>query len=160
MGVLWNPFDSEHPPEATMKKSKDENQFDLNHVPAKKAWWWLSFADGAKPKGQQFLGVVMVYAESIEQALLLTHVLAVNPGGEVEGWPLPESEPAPPPWFQNRLLSHDDVVRLQGPTPTLGEAKAMGFDIPPGECICDDCNARGATSAPPGHRMKNPDFAD
>lgn len=48
-------------------------------------WWWLSFADGKRPVGQQFLGVVLVRAPEFTLAVMATHRLGVNPGGEVCG---------------------------------------------------------------------------
>jgi hypothetical protein len=54
------------------------------------SWWWLSFADGERPKGEQFLGVVIVgEADSIVGASILAHALGINPGGEVLGAPIP-----------------------------------------------------------------------
>lgn len=50
--------------------------------------WWLSFADGARPQGQQFLGVAIVPADDMIAAVRLTHRLGINPGGEVRGGPL------------------------------------------------------------------------
>lgn len=45
--------------------------------------FWLSFADSTRPKSQQFLGVAIVSAMDISGALTVSHVLGINPGGEV-----------------------------------------------------------------------------
>lgn len=45
--------------------------------------WWLSFADPDKPEGEQFLGVTIVEAPTILEAIRTAHRLGANPGGEV-----------------------------------------------------------------------------
>ena len=52
--------------------------------------WWLSFADPLRPTGQQFLGVVIVDAIGFIEAVRVTHILGVNPGGEVRGIEKPD----------------------------------------------------------------------
>lgn len=48
-------------------------------------WWYCSFADADKPKGEQFLGGCYVGpAPDIATAITQTHILGINPGGEVE----------------------------------------------------------------------------
>ena len=66
-------------------------------------WWWLSFADGHRPRGKQFLGVVMVSGETIGDAIQEAWRRNINPGGEVQGICLDEVE-APAAW-RNRLLT-------------------------------------------------------
>lgn len=64
-------------------------------------WFWLSFADPGKPRGSQFLGVVIVLAPDFLGAVRKAHALGLNPGGEVRGYPMP----APPePKHRDRLL--------------------------------------------------------
>lgn len=46
-------------------------------------YWWLSFADSNKPKGEQFLGATIVKAGGPASAIRRTHVLNINPGGQV-----------------------------------------------------------------------------
>ena len=50
--------------------------------------WWLSFADGTRPKGQQFLGVVLVdgCGGIIEARLQMTLKGMQSPGGEIQGF--------------------------------------------------------------------------
>lgn len=52
-------------------------------------WWWLSFADGTKPHGQQFLGVCIVYGPDFEGAHAATWFYDLNPGGELLGSLIP-----------------------------------------------------------------------
>ena len=47
------------------------------------SWWWLSFADGSLPEGQQFLGVAIVREHGPARAIRRSHELGINPGGEV-----------------------------------------------------------------------------
>lgn len=53
------------------------------------AIWWLSFADQTRPTGQHFLGVALVIAGDMAQAVRVAWKLGVNPGGEVLGMELP-----------------------------------------------------------------------
>jgi hypothetical protein len=50
-------------------------------------WWWLSFS--GEPG---FLGVCIVQGNDIGEAVIRAHVLGINPGGEVRGFPIPKSE--------------------------------------------------------------------
>lgn len=72
--------------------------------------WWLSFADGTKPTGEQFLGVAIVEALGFIEAVRVAHLLGINPGGEVRGGPVP-TEPYPET-VRNRLLSKDEILAL------------------------------------------------
>jgi hypothetical protein len=85
--------------------------------------WWLSFCDGAKPTGTQFLGVVIVDVDAADvgrsegvltalrarhglppltdardqhmaAAIWKTHRLEINPGGEVLAFRIDEHAPA------------------------------------------------------------------
>lgn len=78
--------------------------------------WWLSFTDPSRPKGDQFLGVAVVEAIGHHHALRQTHILGINPGGEVAGWgPIPVGSVATE--WRNRLLSRDEAEALQTPRP-------------------------------------------
>lgn len=61
---------------------------DLMVIP--EGWWWMSFADGAKPAGEQFLGVCIVYGPDFEGAHSATWFYDLNPGGELLGQPIPK----------------------------------------------------------------------
>ena len=56
-------------------------------------WWWLSFCDPDKPRGSQFLGVVIVRGESMGAAFK-----------GLGDWTVPEE-------FADRLLSREDAIR-------------------------------------------------
>ncbi len=53
--------------------------------------WWLSFCDTRRPEGSQFLGASIVEGgDNIGEAITLAHLLGCNPGGEVQGFPVPD----------------------------------------------------------------------
>lgn len=66
----------------------DQRIFDLAKTeaadPSNHGWWWLSFADGSLPVGTQFLGAVLIEANGFGFAVMATHLLGINPGGEVQ----------------------------------------------------------------------------
>jgi hypothetical protein len=66
-------------------------------------WWWLSFADGSLPDGQQFLGVAIMQGYTIEAVITESHLRNLNPGGEVQYVQIPP-EHVPAPEYRNRLL--------------------------------------------------------
>jgi hypothetical protein len=45
--------------------------------------WWLSFCDPRRPSDSRFLGIVLVDAHSLGEALDATYRAGCNPGGEV-----------------------------------------------------------------------------
>lgn len=65
--------------------------------------WWLSFADD-----DGFRGVAIVDAPSFIEAVMKTHVLDINPGGSVRGFPCPDASLIPPEHV-DRLLSLDEL---------------------------------------------------
>ena len=52
-------------------------------------YWWLSFADASRPKGQTNLGVAIVRGRDLGDALARAWELGCNPGGEVAGMEVP-----------------------------------------------------------------------
>ena len=76
--------------------------------------WHLSFADPGLPAGSQFLGVVIVQAQALEDAVTRSHVLGVNPGGEIQ-----VAGPIPPgfigPEWRDRLLSKAEAEAIPEP---------------------------------------------
>ena len=53
-------------------------------------WFYMSFCNADLPEGEQFLGGLYIRGATIKEALTRSHLLGLNPGGEVafEG-PLP-----------------------------------------------------------------------
>lgn len=89
--------------------------------------FWLSFADGNLPKGAQFLGVVIVDAPDFLGAVMRTHALGINPGGEVVGVPVPPGGRLPSD-CKDRLL-------------TRAEAEAADARYIPAPITDDGCDA-------------------
>jgi glutathione S-transferase len=69
----------------------------------RECWWWLSFCDDV-----QFLGVAIVKAPDIREALLAARRAGCNPGGEVLARHIPEDK-LPAPWLRHKLLSMADL---------------------------------------------------
>ena len=86
---------------------------------------WLSFVDRTKPEGGQFLGVIMVDAKDIMEAVKLCHAMNINPGGEVMGFWF--DDPAIPTCDQNVLLSAEQLMDRGHEGITKEEAKKV-FD--------------------------------
>jgi hypothetical protein len=76
-------------------------------------WFYMSFCDANLPEGQQFLGGVYVRGVTPEEALTRSHLLGINPGGEVECvGPLPEwmlDQNGVPEADRERLLTRGEV---------------------------------------------------
>lgn len=77
---------------------------------------WMSFSDGTKPSGSQFLGVVVLRARDVREAMTISHALKINPGGAVMMCKLPPDFVLPEE-CRYRLLSAADIEKFN-----LGEA--------------------------------------
>jgi hypothetical protein len=69
-------------------------------------YYWLSFADPARHKGEQFLGASIVAADDAKAAVERAWALGINPGGEVRIAKIPRDQlqDFPLDWH-NRLVS-------------------------------------------------------
>lgn len=74
-------------------------------TPGPLTWWWLSFADATRPKGQQNLGVAIVKATCSADAMRVSWRTGCNPGGEVMSVRVPEGKGDPPIAWQHKLVS-------------------------------------------------------
>ena len=89
--------------------------------------FWLSFADPTRPKGSQFLGALIIEAQSFHHAVQLAHTQGVNPGGEVQGLPVePQTAALIDPRWKDRLLTRaecesfdQEIILLQQQTGTV-----------------------------------------
>lgn len=78
-------------------------------------WWWLSFADSTRPEGQQFLGGCIVQGLGVATAALNAHMLMINPGGGVLGYPIPETLMEHiPVGHRNKLLTREEAEQVFG----------------------------------------------
>ena len=78
------------------------------------SWFYMSFADASLPEGQQFLGGIYVRGATLPEALTRSHLLGINPGGEVKTiGPLPSQvmDENVPEADRERLLSREEVER-------------------------------------------------
>lgn len=98
---------------------------------------YLSFADPERPTGTQFLGAVIVEAPDFITAVMLSHALGINPGGEVVGAAFPEHV-HPPARYVGRLLSKVEIdamdAELLGPEAILAPPPR----VERGSCVLAD----------------------
>lgn len=74
-------------------------------------YYWLSFADPNKPKGTQFLGVIILEANGFLNAVSKCNYLKLNPGGEIKGLLFSKEKfDKIEDKYKNKLLSYDDLV--------------------------------------------------
>jgi hypothetical protein len=77
------------------------------------SYYSLSFADPARPEGQRFLGVCIVEAMTLQDAIMRAWELGINPGGEVAGFLVPpDHEQNIARFGLNRLISKAELNRL------------------------------------------------
>lgn len=93
-----------------MKKALERRRADLLEAELKQplTTWWLSFADDARGGS---LGVCLVEARGLLTAVMRTHQIGINPGGQVMGFEIPEDseEHALP---RDRLLKADELMAV------------------------------------------------
>lgn len=79
--------------------------------------WWLSFA------GEEgFRGVAIVEGHDLITAVLATHVLKINPGGQVLGVEIPRGlGDAIPAHLRNKLLSRAETLLADPGSRKLGD---------------------------------------
>lgn len=84
--------------------------------------WWLSFCDPDKapppelqrPGGPSFLGAVITQAPTMEAAITRSHLLKVNPGGEIKILgPIPAEHIAAE--WRDRLLNAAEIDAIPEP---------------------------------------------
>lgn len=78
------------------------------------SFFWMSFCDASLPKGSQFLGGLLIEADDFHAALLKSHRLLINPGGEVKAFevkvPISESIEGE---YANRLLTREECAGME-----------------------------------------------
>lgn len=69
----------------------------------------MSFCDAKKPRGSQFLGVVITQGVDIVDAVRRAHAFGCNPGGEVVGVDCGVYASPVPPQYCDRLLTRTEA---------------------------------------------------
>ncbi len=74
------------------------------------ALWWCSFCDPDKPHGSQFLGALVIRADSVYEISSRAWELGLNPGGEVLMYQIPEYyvQRVPQEWIETRLITKEE----------------------------------------------------
>ena len=85
-------------------------------------YWWLSFVDpDRRPVGDRFLGALVIRGDedqSLEnkmQVIQRSHMLGLNPGGEVAFYCIPKEyhERIPSDWIETRLITKTECMELE-----------------------------------------------
>jgi hypothetical protein len=78
------------------------------------SWWWMSFCDAARPKGERFLGGLLIEANDEFDLIARSHMLSLNPGGEIQFFRVPkEYEERIEPSMTYRLLSRAECEAIE-----------------------------------------------
>ncbi len=76
-------------------------------------WWWLSFVDDEKPRGNQFLGCAIVDGKDFGAAIARAWATGCNPGGEALALPfLPTAAVHLEAGDKHRLLTAEESRAL------------------------------------------------
>jgi hypothetical protein len=92
-----------------MRKKQFKNRVEellREELTREECWFYISFAD------ETFKGCVIIKAHGITDALMKTHALNINPGGQVLAVPIPDTLTLPDESDRNRLLNREDVKRI------------------------------------------------
>lgn len=75
-------------------------------------WWYMSFVDINRPRGNQFLGACLVFSggEEIADAIKEAWRVGCNPGGAAQVVELPSPLPEKLHPYGNRLLQIPDLL--------------------------------------------------
>lgn len=106
--------------ETEILKKRDELLIAESSEPEQ--WWWLSFCDPNLPEGSQFLGVSLVKARGFITASVSASLLGINPGGEVQGFGIPDNYNVPES-YRNRLLTCAEAETLDANFARQNEAE-------------------------------------
>lgn len=73
------------------------------------AHYWMTFVDGSRPDSDKFLGACVVEAFSFEDALGTSHILGINPGGEVRIIEISDEHLPPLLKYKDRLVGKAEL---------------------------------------------------
>lgn len=98
-------------PESIERRKDELLERELRASNGQKQWVWLSFCDTRLPPGSQFLGGCLVQGCGFFDAVMESHRLGLNPGGEVQGTELGPDHVGTYPTY--RLLSRAEIDALE-----------------------------------------------
>lgn len=85
--------------------------------------YWLSFCDSQLPQGQQFLGACIISAHNWLEAVTISHLFRINPGGEVQSIQIPDRDIGYEGCTKHWDLCNANLNRLM----KLDELRELGF---------------------------------
>lgn len=79
------------------------------------SYWWMSFCDSERPKGDKFLGALIVKADNHLEMIKRSWALHLNPGGEVMFFEIPSQyeQRIPRDWIETRLLTKAECAEFE-----------------------------------------------
>ena len=79
------------------------------------SYWWMSFCDPIRPKGDKFLGALIIRADNHFEMLTKSWTLKLNPGGEVTFFEIPKQyeQRIPRNWVETRLLTKAECEEFE-----------------------------------------------
>ena len=80
---------------------------------------WMSFCDTGRPKGKQFLGVIIMWSPGVAHAIDRAWKLGINPGGEIMSYIINPNKIKPEHF--DRLLTKQELTMA-------GYCDASGFE--------------------------------
>lgn len=89
----------------------DQSRTGSDGADQREPWWWLSFADGKRPEGEQFLGALFLRGYTLPAVITESHLRGLNPGGEIQAIELPPGIEPPEKWTE-RLLSREEIAEM------------------------------------------------
>jgi hypothetical protein len=74
----------------------------------------MSFCDPDRPTGEQFLGCLIIRAADYHEMIIKSHLLGLNPGGEVQFIEIPKKmvPHLPTEWVDKKLISRQEAEEL------------------------------------------------
>lgn len=77
--------------------------------------YWMSFVDPERPEGDRFLGCLIVRGRNDMDVIRRSHMLGLNPGGEVMFFEIPKQylDRVPIDWIETRLINREECEAFE-----------------------------------------------
>lgn len=87
----------------------DKRMFEVIAEEDEWGWYYLSFADDSRPKGERWLGCCFVQARGVVSAAATASMFECNPGGEIACWGPLDLPDGPREGYAYRLLTKEEA---------------------------------------------------